>query len=169
MHDDLFDEFTFYPEQRLRESSLSSTSIEFLSRVGLPTWAAPNMHFGEMGGEWALLPIIDVGTNLYLGLGEDRDDSPIGIDLSTESIWVIPKNKQPLFMAKNAPDLSLALHIFQSCINAAVGIDSSACVRNRVPMAHIQPFISWAKIKDPMLMGPNSFWHYVLLRLCVPN
>src|SRR5690554_1149688 len=169
MSREMFDELSKYPRTRLLEFSVPDMQLNFLADIGLPDWCAPNMHFGGLGEEWEFLPLIEAGGRRYLGLGEDRDDNPIGLDVENWSIWVVARQGPPLLMARSVFELSQALHQFQECINYAVESDHSAFTKNRIPQESFGPFISWALSKSPELLAVGSFWRGVLMSLGVHN
>ncbi len=127
-----FDEFTTYSEERLREFGMPDEQVMFLTSIGLPTWCAPNMHFGKMGEAWTLLPLINVGENQYLGLGEDRDGRAVVVSLNGYSVWVIADHSPPVFLARDVIELSEAVRHFQTCIDNAVESDGAAYTENRI-------------------------------------
>ncbi|QCB46941.1 SUKH-4 family immunity protein [Hydrogenophaga sp. PAMC20947] len=169
MNAEIFDQFTLYPESSLLTFALPDEHVRFLAHVGLPTWCAPNMHFGEVGEKWVLLPAIEAGSKRCLALGEDRNEAPIGIDLVDHSVWVLPHQTEPLFMARNVLELAKVLSRFQASIDAAVDHDSSAYVERRVRASYLHSFISWANEESPSLLRAGSYWHGVLLWLGVPH
>lgn len=169
MNIDIFDGFTFYPRERLDELFIPEEYSEFLTRTGLPTWCAPEMHFGKVGEAWTFLPVIEVGPERYVGLGEDRDDAVIGLNLKEHSIWVITEDSEPAFMAQSVTELSQALYRFQACIDSAVESDATAFTENRIPPPCLEPFVFWANTTNRFLVQDGSFWHSVLLWLGVPN
>lgn len=165
----MFDKYTKFSESRLVELALPEELTKFLAHVGLPTWCSPNMHFGEVGESWVLLPTIEIGAKRYLGLGEDRDDNVVAVDLQDYTMWVITGRGETLFLARNVMDLSQDLHHFQSCVDFAVERDSAAFTENRIPATCLEPFILWVYKENPQAIQAGSFWHGVLLWLGVPN
>ena len=163
----MFDEYTKYPESRLLEFSIPVGDSRFLGEIGLPSWCAPNMHFDGLSDRGSPLPLLEAGGRSYLGLGSERDDRPIAIDVQAYSIWVVHEQAAPLYMAEGVLELSQSLQRFQACINAAVDADPSAFTQNRIPQAKLSPFISWAMDANPRLLSPGSFWRGVLLWLGV--
>lgn len=158
MSNAIFEEFTKYPHKILHEFGLPESHEKFLVDVGLPTWCAPNMHFGELGDERVFLPIIRVGVG-YIGLGEDKNDNPIALHKNQYSVWVLSKTNLPTYMASDVLELSEALYNFQICINTAVEINSEAYTGNNIPRKILDVFVSWANDKNALLLQKGSFWH----------
>lgn len=165
----VFDEFSLYPKARLSEFSLPDSYQEFLVRTGLPTWCAPNIYFGERGDERQILPSLEKDGRCFLGLGEDRDENPIAIDLADYSVWDLSSDGPLRYVASEVISLSTALYQFQKCVNAAVEVDRRAFTRNRISAGSMAPFLSWAAIHDPKMLEPGAFWHCVLIQMNVPN
>lgn len=162
MDAEAFDQYTKYPEPRLVELAIPERYATFLAQTGLPTWCAPNIHFGELGESWTLLPVIEVGTKRYVGLGEDRDDNAIAMDLEDHSVRVVTATGQTEYLAGNVIELADALHRLQSCVNSAVENDPKAYSERRISPAFLQPFILWAGAQNPLAIHAGSFWHRVL-------
>ncbi len=160
----LFDDYFYYSEERLNALGMPRDVAAFLASTGLPEWCAPNAHFGPVGDQWAELPLRQVDTMSYVGLGEDRDDNLIALALEDGHIWVLPASAPRIYIAANVHELSASLHAFQAFVNAAVADDSEAVVQTRIPHRHLESFVSWARALNPDLVGSGSFWAQELLR-----
>lgn len=164
MTEQLFDLYFHYSEERLIALGTPRDVAAFLATTGLPEWCAPNAHFGPVGDHWTELPSRQIGTVSYVGLGEDRDDNLIALALEGGNIWALPASASRVYMAANVRELSAALHAFQTCVNAAVAEDSRAYDQARIPLRHLESFVSWARASNPELVGRGSFWAQELLR-----
>ena len=164
----LFDDYFHYSEERLNALGTPRDVAAFLATTGLPTWCAPNAHFGPVGDQWAELPLRQVDTMSYVGLGEDRDDNLIALALEGGHIWALPASAPRIHVAANVQELSASLHAFQTCVNAAVAEDSDAFVQARIPLRHLESFVSWGRALNPDLVGCGSFWAQELLRNGLP-
>jgi hypothetical protein len=162
---EIFDTFTRFEKQCLDKVGLPSNQASFLSDVGLPSWCAPNMCFGNVVETTTQLPIVEVNGALFAVLGEDRDENFIVIDLQRHMVWVMPQTPvvgEPVFMAADVIELSDALYRFQICINIAVERDSEAFTENRIPLESLSPFIDWMQEVAPNAIAPGAFWYGVV-------
>ncbi|QSI75271.1 SUKH-4 family immunity protein [Niveibacterium microcysteis] len=163
----LFDEYTKYSATRLSELGVSEEPASFLSTQGLPTWCAPNAHFGFVDD--AELPLFEIDAQRYVGLGEDRDGNVIALEVNTLEIWVLIEQQSPVFLAASLKELSLSLNEFQHCINSAVAHDAEAYVLNRIAPSFLDPFVKWAEAENPRLVQQGAFWASVLSWLGMHN
>ena len=169
MTDPLFDTFSIYSRERLAELGFSNEQVVFLAQVGLPKWCAPNMNFGEVFELGELLPILEIETRRYVGIGEDRDGNTVAVDLDQHAVWALVKDSSPRFVTSSVLVLSTSLHKFQACVNAAVENDSRSFIENRIRPEYFEPFIQWVYSIDPLILERDSFWSNVLRWLGVPN
>lgn len=164
MAEKLFDNYFHYSEARLIALGTPRDIAAFLATTGLPEWCAPNAHFGPVGDHWTGLTSRQIGTRSYVGLGEDRDDNLIVLALEGGDVWTLPSSASRVYMAANVRELSASLHAFQTCVDAAVAEDSQAAVQARIPLRHLESFVSWARELNLDLVRHGSFWAQELLR-----
>jgi len=157
-----FNSFTRYPAASLVSAGFPEADIVFLSEHGLPDWCAPNMYFGELGETNELLPEIRVGECRFVGLGHDRDDNPIVVDLNNFSVWVLREERSPVYMASGVVELYRSMTYFQRSINRAVRKNRNAFINKRIPAACFEPFVAWANKANPAILEPGSFWGHTV-------
>jgi hypothetical protein len=169
MEEPLFDAYHRFEREPLEALGLPRAHVAFLSDVGLPMWCAPNICFGEVYERGEHLPLITEGGARYVGIGEDRDDNVIALDVERAEVWALVAGAAPRFVAPDVMTLSDAVHQLQGCVNVAVERDHDAFIKHRIQPSDLLPFTQWADAESPLLLAPGTFWSLTLLWFAAPD
>lgn len=153
------DDFQRYSKSDLVPLGLPSEFQDFLIDVGLPVWAAPNIHFYSE---------LAVGHDGLLPIGEDRYDNKLVLDPSNDfSVSALQLDRGAQFPV--APRFTVFLEqllayrlMVENALNEA-GEDVFVC--NQIPEPHIAAFCAEISRLDPFALTTEHFWWKEVQRL----
>ena len=145
-----------FPKHILTMLSITSPNSEYLVEVGLPSWCAPHLYFGDFEGvylpqlkawEWRRewMESYDTAVTNYplsLVLGTAEHDEPIVLLPNKPEVFVFDTAGEKLqFLNSSISSLGLVLSLFANLVELSVSKDQNSVVQKMVPKVLVNNFI----------------------------
>lgn len=147
-----------YSPSELETLRLEMEEHRFLLDVGLPGWAAPNIHFYES---------LRSGDSGLVQIGEDRDDRPILLRPANGTIVVGTQDTPPrlIYMNRSVAALLDTLALYAAMVDDALErAGEDAFTANNIPDSLILRFSEGLAGVDRAAVEPGTFWDREIAR-----
>lgn len=167
-----FEYLTIFPEEKITGIMCSNATRTFLTRTGIPTYAAPHFYFGDFDGRF--LPLLcdwpwrkqsyDKNLKAWV-IGSAPDESPVCI-LENEQLFIYKTSRSKQLLNNSLPQAIGVFSAYADMIDKAIAeCGENVFADNRIPMNLIAEFEKNLFSIDPDITLKTSFWLEELHRL----
>ena len=168
-----FEYLTIFPEEKLCGIMCSDDTLTFLTRTGIPTYAAPHFYFGDFDGQF--LPFLcdwpwrkhSCERNLKARvIGSAPDESPVCI-MENEQLFIYKTSRNKQLLNNSLPQAIGVFCAYAVMIDKAIaGCGDDVITADKIiPKGLIAEFEGKLFSIDPNACRMASFWTEELHRL----
>ena len=147
--------------RNLEKFNFSSSDLEILCKVGLPSWCAPNIHLHPIESFASFYDIKD-----YITIGSDRDNNDIELAIADGKIRSSNGKGKVLIIANSIEEFFELLLIYAEFIDKYINDNPGFNFSNTFPeVKAIHVLINDMERITPNLMQTHEWWGLHLNKL----